>query len=124
MKVIQINNARDNVNTVVVINGWVYNSRRSGKIGFLSIRDGFAVMQCIVEKKAVGDEMFDLFKSLTQESSISVTGKIVKNERAIGGYELLLSDLKIHQLSTDYPITPKEHGHDFLMNHRHLWLSS
>ena len=65
MKVIQINNAKNNVNDVVVINGWVYNSRRSGKIGFLSIRDGFAVMQCIVEKKIVGDEMFDMFKSLT-----------------------------------------------------------
>ena len=124
MKVIQINNAKDNVNDEVVINGWVYNSRRSGKIGFLSIRDGFAVMQCIVEKKTVGDKMFDMFKSLTQESSISVTGEIVENERAIGGYELLLSDLKVHQLSTDYPITPKEHGPDFLMNHRHLWLRS
>ena len=124
MKVIQINNAKDNVNDEVVINGWVYNSRRSGKIGFLSIRDGFAVMQCIVEKKTVGDEMFDMFKSLTQESSISVTGKIVENERAIGGYELLLSDLQVHQLSVDYPITPKEHGPDFLMNHRHLWLRS
>ena len=124
MKVIQINNAKDNVNDEVVINGWVYNSRRSGKIGFLSIRDGFAVMQCIVEKKTVGDKMFDMFKSLTQESSISVTGKIVENERAIGGYELLLSDLEVHQLSTDYPITPKEHGPDFLMNHRHLWLRS
>ena len=124
MKVVQINNAKDNVNDEVVINGWVYNSRRSGKIGFLSIRDGFAVMQCIVEKKTVGDEMFDMFKSLTQESSISVTGKIVENERAIGGYELLLSDLQVHQLSVDYPITPKEHGPDFLMNHRHLWLRS
>ena len=124
MKVIQINNAKDNVNDTVVINGWVYNSRRSGKIGFLSIRDGFAVMQCIVEKKTVGDKMFDMFKSLTQESSISVTGKIVENERAIGGYELLLSDLEVHQLSTDYPITPKEHGPDFLMNNRHLWLRS
>ena len=108
----------------VKINGWVYNSRRSGKIGFLSIRDGFGIMQCIIEKSKIGDDKFDIFKSLTQESSISVTGEIVENERAVGGFELLLNDLKIHQLTSDYPITPKEHGPDFLMNHRHLWLRS
>ena len=122
MKIININNSKKYVNDTVKINGWVYNSRRSGKIGFLSIRDGFSIMQCIIEKSAVGEEMFDTFKTLTQESSISVTGKIVENDRAIGGYELLLSDLDVHQLTSEYPITPKEHGPDFLMNHRHLWL--
>ncbi|MBI65033.1 MAG: asparagine--tRNA ligase [Candidatus Marinimicrobia bacterium] len=119
-----IKNAKKFENSEVQINGWVYNSRRSGKIGFLNIRDGFGIMQCIVEKSVIGDEIFDLFKSLTQESSISVIGEIVKNERAVGGYELLLSDLKVHQLTSDYPISPKEHGPDFLMNHRHLWLRS
>ena len=108
----------------VKINGWVYNSRRSGKIGFLSIRDGNGIIQCIVEKQKIGEDLFDLFKSLTQESSLSVVGKIVKNDRAVGGYELLLEQILLHQLSTDYPITPKEHGPDFLMNHRHLWLRS
>ena len=124
MKTVSIQNIKDYKDQNIKVNGWVYNSRRSGKIGFLSIRDGFGIMQCIVEKSSVGDEIFDMFKNLTQESSISVIGKIVENERAIGGYELLLSNLELHQLTSDYPITPKEHGPDFLMNHRHLWLRS
>jgi len=124
MKIISIGRIKDYNNKNVQINGWVYNSRRSGKIGFLSIRDGFGVMQCIIEKSAVGDEIFNVFKTLTQESSISVIGKIVENERAVGGYELLLSGMEVHQLTSEYPITPKEHGPDFLMNHRHLWLRS
>ena len=124
MEIISIGKIKDYNNKNVQINGWVYNSRRSGKIGFLSIRDGFGVMQCIIEKSTVGDEIFNVFKTLTQESSISVIGKIVENERAIGGYELLLSGMEVHQLTSEYPITPKEHGPDFLMNHRHLWLRS
>ena len=124
MEIISIKKIKDYNGKNVQINGWVYNSRRSGKIGFLSIRDGFGIMQCIIEKSKIGDDKFDIFKSLTQESSISVTGEIVENERAVGGFELLLNDLKIHQLTSDYPITPKEHGPDFLMNHRHLWLRS
>ena len=124
MKKISIKKIKNYNNETVKINGWVYNSRSSGKIGFLSIRDGFGIMQCIVEKSVVGDENFNIFKTLTQESSISVIGKIVENERAVGGYELLLSEMDIHQLTSEYPITPKEHGPDFLMNHRHLWLRS
>jgi len=124
METISIQNIKRYKDKNIKINGWVYNSRRSGKIGFLSIRDGFGIMQCIVEKSTVGDKMFDNFKNLTQESSISVIGKVVENERAVGGYELLLSNLELHQLTSEYPITPKEHGPDFLMNHRHLWLRS
>ena len=124
MKEISIKKIKNYNNETIKINGWVYNSRSSGKIGFLSIRDGFGIMQCIVEKSVVGDEKFNTFKTLTQESSISVIGKIVENERAVGGYELLLSEMEIHQLTSEYPITPKEHGSDFLMNHRHLWLRS
>ena len=124
MKKISIKKIKNYKNETVKINGWVYNSRSSGKIGFLSIRDGFGIMQCIVEKSVVGDENFNIFKTLTQESSISVIGKIVENERAVGGYELLLSEMEIHQLTSEYPITPKKHGSDFLMNHRHLWLRS
>jgi len=124
MEKISIKKIKNYNNETVKINGWVYNSRSSGKIGFLSIRDGFGIMQCIVEKSVVGDENFNTFKTLTQESSISVIGKIVENERAVGGYELLLSEMEIHQLTSEYPITPKEHGSDFLMNHRHLWLRS
>ena len=124
MKVIRINQISKFEEQNVKLNGWVYNSRRSGKIGFLMFRDGFGLMQCIVAKNDIGDEKFEVFKSLTQESSVSVIGKIVKNDRAYGGFELILIDLILHQLSSEYPITPKEHGTDFLMNHRHLWLRS
>ena len=106
------------------INGWVYNSRRSGKIGFLMLRDGYGIVQCIIEINHIGEENFEQFKSITQESSISVMGDVVKNERAEGGFELFVDSFEIHQISNEYPITPKEHGTDYLMNHRHLWLRS
>ena len=108
----------------VTLKGWVYNSRSSGKIGFLTFRDGFGLLQCIIAKNDVGEEKFDLFKKLTQESSVIITGEVVKNDRAPGGYEVIASDLEAVHLSVDYPITPKEHGTDFLMNNRHLWLRS
>ena len=121
---VRINHISEFEEQEVQLNGWVYNSRQSGKIGFLMLRDGFGIIQCIVVKNDVGEEKFEMFKKLTQESSLSVSGKVVKNERAPGGYELILSDLTVHQISIEYPITPKEHGTDFLMNHRHLWLRS
>ena len=108
----------------VQINGWVYNSRRSGKIGFLMLRDGYGIIQCIIEKKHIGEDSFDIFKTLTQESSLSIEGEVVKNERADGGFEIFVDKLNVHQISNEYPITPKEHGTDFLMNNRHLWLRS
>ena len=112
------------LNKEVTLNGWVYNSRRSGKIGFLTFRDGFGLLQCIVAKNDIGEEKFELFKTLTQESSISIIGKVVENERAPGGFELIATDLRVLHLSKEYPISPKEHGTDFLMNNRHLWLRS
>ena len=124
MTVARINRISKFEGQKVQLNGWVYNSRRSGKIGFLMLRDGFGLIQCIVAKNDVGEEKFEIFKSLTQESSLSVNGEVVKNDRAPGGFELILSDLTVHQISSEYPITPKEHGTDFLMNHRHLWLRS
>ena len=108
----------------VSLKGWVYSVRRSGKIGFLTFRDGFKLLQCIVAKNDVGEQNFDLFKKLTQESSIIIKGKVVKNERAPGGVEVLASSIELLHLSKDYPISPKEHGSDFLMNNRHLWLRS
>ena len=108
----------------VILKGWVYNSRRSGKIGFLTFRDGFGLLQCIIVKNDIGEDKFDLFKTLTQESSVIITGEVVKNDRSPGGYEILVSDIELVHLSKDYPITPKEHGTDFLMNNRHLWLRS
>ena len=124
MTVARINRISEFEGETVQLNGWVYNSRRSGKIGFLMFRDGFGIMQCIVAKNDVGEEAFEVFKSLTQESSLSVVGEVVKNDRAPGGFEMVVSELTVHQLSSEYPITPKEHGTDFLMNHRHLWLRS
>ena len=124
MTVARINRISEFEGKTVQLNGWVYNSRRSGKIGFLMFRDGFGIMQCIVAKNDVGEEAFEVFKSLTQESSLSVVGEVVKNDRAPGGCEMVVSELTVHQLSSEYPITPKEHGTDFLMNHRHLWLRS
>ena len=124
MTVARINRISEFEGETVQLNGWVYNSRRSGKIGFLMFRDGFGIMQCIVAKNDVGEEAFEVFKSLTQESSLSVVGEVVKNDRAPGGFEMVVSELIVHQFSSEYPITPKEHGTDFLMNHRHLWLRS
>jgi len=124
MTVARINRISEFEGQTVQLNGWVYNSRRSGKIGFLMFRDGFGIIQCIVAKNDVGEDQFEVFKSLTQESSLSVVGEVVKNDRAPGGFEMVVSELTVHQLSSKYPITPKEHGTDFLMNHRHLWLRS
>ena len=124
LETIRINQIQKYKDKNVKINGWVYNSRRSGKIGFLTLRDGFGLVQGIVVKNEIGEELFDDFKSLTQESSLSITGKVVKNDRAVGGYEILVENFKIHHLSQDYPITPKEHGTEFLMSNGHLWLRS
>ena len=124
MERVFVHKVSKHVGEKVTLKGWVYNSRRSGKIGFLTFRDGFGLLQCIVVKNDIGEEKFELFKTLTQESSIIVIGEVVKNERAPGGYEILVSDIELIHLSKDYPITPKEHGTDFLMNNRHLWLRS
>ena len=124
MEKIRINQISKYLNKEIKLNGWVYNLRRSGKIGFLTMRDGFGLVQCIIVKDEIGDELFENFKSLTQESSLSVSGKVVKNERAIGGYEILVQNFDIHHLTHNYPITPKEHGTEFLMSNRHLWLRS
>jgi len=124
MKKVFVHKISEYVDQNVTLKGWVYNSRSSGKIGFLTFRDGFGLLQCIVAKNDVGEEKFNLFKKLTQESSIMINGKVVENERAPGGYEIIVSDIEVLNLSKDYPITPKEHGPDFLMNNRHLWLRS
>ena len=111
-------------NQKITIKGWVYSVRKSGKIGFLMLRDGQGTVQCIMEKSHIGEENFNYFKSITQESSVSICGEVVKNDRALGGYEIFVDSFKVYQITKDYPITPKEHGTDFLMNRRHLWLRS
>ncbi|MCL5265469.1 MAG: asparagine--tRNA ligase [Chloroflexi bacterium] len=108
----------------VTLRGWVYNKRSSGKIQFILIRDGTGIIQGVVFKGDVTPETFALADSLTQESSIVATGKVREDKRAPGGYELSIGDLQLVHRALDYPIAPKEHGVDFLMSHRHLWLRS
>lgn len=111
----------------VVIPGWLYNLRKSGKIAFPLLRDGTGILQCVAVKSEMPEDLFEQIKNLTQESSIIVIGQVREEPRAAGGYELDIRDLQIIQrVSEDdpYPITPKDHGVDFLMDRRHLWLRS
>ena len=111
----------------VTIRGWLYNQRESGKLLFPIFRDGSGTIQGVVPKNAVAPEVFDAVKGLTQESSVIVEGKVRADKRAPGGYELDVVNVQVLQKVADsdpYPITPKEHGVDFLMEHRHLWVRS
>src|SRR6202050_1225962 len=124
---ITIADASRHAGETVQIAGWLYNLRRSGKIVFPIVRDGTGLMQCVAVKSALPDALFETIKDLTQESSIIVTGKIRAEQRAVGGFEMDVEDLEVVQRvpeSDPYPITPKEHGVEFLMDHRHLWLRS
>lgn len=106
------------------IYGWLYNKRHSGKLWFLLVRDGTGVMQSVIFKGDVSEEIFQRCEEVTQESSVHLKGKVSGDKRAPGGYELQVTDFEILQLAQDYPITPKEHGTTFLMDHRHIWLRS
>ncbi|HSQ05747.1 MAG TPA: asparagine--tRNA ligase, partial [Burkholderiales bacterium] len=108
----------------VTLKGWLYNKRSSGKLHFLQIRDGTGVMQCVVFKNDVPPEQFTLADHITQESSLVVRGTVRADSRAALGYELSVKELQLLQLADAYPITPKEHGIAFLLDHRHLWLRS
>src|ERR1051326_1326587 len=111
----------------VTLRGWLYNLRESGKLLFPIFRDGTGNVQGVVAKNAVAPEVFDAVKGLTQESSVMVTGKVRADKRAPGGYELDVSHLQVVQRVPDsdpYPISLKEHGVDFLMENRHLWVRS
>lgn len=108
----------------VTLRGWVYNKRSSGKLQFILLRDGTGIIQCVAFKGNFTAEQFDALDGLTQESSLEVQGKVRRDARAPGGYELDVGGFRILQLAQDYPITPKEHGTAFLMEHRHLWLRS
>jgi asparaginyl-tRNA synthetase len=119
-----ISELKDNVGKEVTLFGWLYNSRASGKIQFLIIRDGTGLCQCIVEKGRVSDELFEQLKHVGQESSLTVTGTVRADERSVGGFELAVTDVRIISPAEDYPITPKSHGVEFLLKHRHLHLRS
>ncbi|MFJ7745954.1 asparagine--tRNA ligase [Peribacillus sp. NPDC097295] len=121
---ITIKEASKFVDQEVTIGGWLASKRSSGKIAFLQIRDGSGFIQGVVVKADVGEELFSTAKSVTQESSMYVTGVIQKDERSPFGYELQVKNIEIIHESVDYPITPKAHGPEFLMDNRHLWLRS
>ncbi len=106
----------------VTLKGWLHNRRSSGKIHFLTLRDGTGFIQCVMTRQAVGDEVFTRADHLSQESAIIVTGVVRADARAPGGYEVDVTGFEIVSESKDYPITPKEHGVDFLMDRRHLWI--
>ena len=109
----------------VTIQGWLYNLRESGKLLFPQFRDGSGVIQGVVPKSVVSPEVFEAVRGLTQESSVIVTGKVRADKRAPGGYELDVSDVQVLQRVSEadpYPISLKEHGVEFLMEHRHLWV--
>jgi asparaginyl-tRNA synthetase len=108
----------------VTLKGWLHNRRSSGKIHFLIVRDGSGFIQAVMSKAAVGDEMFKAADHLSQETAIAVTGTVRADKRAPGGYELDVRQLEVVSPSVDYPITPKEHGVDFLLDRRHLWIRS
>jgi asparaginyl-tRNA synthetase len=111
------------VGKVVTVRGWVTTVRSSGKVAFLVLRDGTGLLQCVLVKSAVTQDVWDRFAQLTLETSVAVSGEVRADARAPGGYELAVTDLAIVGTSPlDYPIQPKEHGIDFLLDHRHLWL--
>jgi len=108
----------------VRVDGWLYNKRDKGKLSFLVVRDGSGYLQAVAFQPEVEARVFEACRAVTQESSLSVTGLVKKDDRAPGGYELAIKDIVVHQQAVDYPIGPKEHGPEFLLDHRHLWLRS
>ncbi|MEH7236550.1 asparagine--tRNA ligase [Bacillus sp. JJ1562] len=108
----------------VTIGAWLANKRSSGKIAFLQLRDGTGFIQGVVVKAEVDEDVFLKAKSITQETSLYVTGVVREDERSPFGYELTVTNIEVIHEAVDYPITPKEHGTEFLMDHRHLWLRS
>jgi asparaginyl-tRNA synthetase len=124
---IRIQDIAAHVGNTVTLQGWLYARTDKGKLQFLQVRDGTGVVQCVVFKKDVPEEVFEAAAKLTQESSLEVTGTVRADPRAPGtpgGFELGVSDVRPVQVATEYPITPKEHGVEFLMDWRHLWIRS
>jgi asparaginyl-tRNA synthetase len=126
-KTIRIHDIAQHVGKEITLQGWLHHRTDKGKLQFLQVRDGTGFIQCVVFKKDVSPEVFEVAAGLTQESSVTVTGTVREDTRAPGlpgGYEIGVSDLQVLQLAQDYPIQPKEHGVEFLMDNRHLWIRS
>jgi asparaginyl-tRNA synthetase len=124
MDKVYISDASKHEGREATVRGWLYNKRSSGKLWFLLVRDGTGVIQSVVSKADVPEDTWKACEDATQETSLSITGKISPDRRAPGGYELQVKTVQLHQVAQDYPITPKEHGTPFLMDNRHLWLRS
>jgi asparaginyl-tRNA synthetase len=126
-KPVRIENIANYVGEEVTIYGWLYAKTGKGKLQFLQVRDGTGIIQAVAFKPNLPEAVFDAIKGLTQESSLVVSGRVKADERAPGvpgGYELDVAGLEVVQVAEEYPITPKEHGIEFLMDHRHLWIRS
>lgn len=121
---IRISTLHQHIDQDVEIRGWVWNSRGSSKVRFVQLRDGSGFVQCVAGVQDVSEDAFDTIRHLTQESVVLVQGKVRKDERSPLGVEVLIQSLKVLQKTTEYPISPKNHGTEFLMDHRHLWLRS
>ncbi|PFG13584.1 asparagine--tRNA ligase [Bacillus sp. es.036] len=119
-----ISNVNKQVEQTVTIGAWLHNKRSSGKIQFLQLRDGTGFIQGVMVKKEVSEEAWETAKNLTQESSVWVTGVVREDDRSQSGYELTVTNVELIHEAIDYPITPKEHGTEFLMDNRHLWIRS
>lgn len=122
MGTVLIKNLGDHVGQQVTIQGWLYNRRSSGKIQFLIVRDGSGLVQGVMVKKEVAPELYEAAQTLTQESSLKLTGLVRAEERALGGYEMQVTGVEVVAIAEEYPITHKEHGVDFLAERRHLWI--
>ena len=124
MEHVLIKHLGQHIGQTVQVKGWLYNKRSSGKIQFLIIRDGTGLVQGVMVKKEVGEDIFAIGESMTQESSLILTGVVREEPRAQSGFELTVTDLALVSLAEEYPITHKEHGVDFLAERRHLWIRS
>jgi asparaginyl-tRNA synthetase len=121
---VQISELGGHVGETVTLRGWVETTRSHGKVAFVVLRDGTGTAQCVLVKKRVEESTWDLLETLTQESTVVITGEVRADDRAPGGYELGITEMSLVALADEYPIQPKEHGVDFLLDHRHLWLRS
>jgi asparaginyl-tRNA synthetase len=119
-----INDLSNHVGKEVTLSGWLYNLRSSGKLIFPQLRDGTGIVQCVVVKSGIPPELWESLKALGQESALTVTGQVREDSRAPGGFEIDVTNALVVQSAHDFPITPKEHGTEFLLDHRHLWLRS
>ena len=121
---VDINKLGDHAGKVVTLQGWVETTRGHGKVAFVVARDGTGTVQCVLVRDSVDGATWELYESLNQEALVSIKGKVKEDARAPGGYEIEIHGLELLAPAEDYPIQPKEHGVDFLLDHRHLWLRS